>query len=679
MKKKKKKIGLRTIITSTVVVLVSIILLVSTVINYFVVKSKVIKELDEKAILVVEKYGDRINDWINKEVTSLEELSRILSLANNFKSDYIKKCLEEVGNDNENVLVYYVALNDGTYIGTDQWTPSADYNALSMEWYKSAYETKKVAISKPYIDSATGSTVITISVPLGNEEIVGVLATDISIDSLLQVVNEVKREKDEYSFIVDENGEILIHINEEFVNSKKDLASINNGSLSRLNEAIQNSNTGVIKAVDYDKVTKYFAYTTIDGVNWKCVMAIPKNQYLYSVGILLVISIVIFVVAVITTWVIGYSALALLVKPIKRVQEEAVLLAEGDFSGFIESNSRSEIGELIASVNSINEKQSIFISDLKDIVRDTNIKNTECKNQMDKISDSAKEINNGVESVTMGINEQAQDMINMVDELNNLADGIVNIEGMSKELLNMSDIVKTKNSESIELINNIKENILANLNSAENLNEEIISLSDKFNSINIITNTIRGIAEQTNLLALNAAIEAARAGEQGKGFSVVADEVRELANQSSESVNEIQEIIKEIVSSEANVKGEVTETLSIAKKSDEQINKTMEEYEEIVEASEKLITEIYNVGNEINKVNENQKEVMIKVDSVTQITEEQSAHIEEINATIQTQTESIEEVTKVVYEINEISKRIDEKVAKYKIREEIVSINTEEE
>ena len=158
---KKKKIGLRTIITSTVVVLVSIILLMSTVINYLVVKSKVVKELDEKAMLIVEKYGDRINDWINGEVMALEEASRILSFSNNFKSDQIKKCLEELENDN--VLVYYAALNDGTYVSTDEWVPSADYNALKTEWYKNAYETKKVAISKPYIDSATGSNIITIS------------------------------------------------------------------------------------------------------------------------------------------------------------------------------------------------------------------------------------------------------------------------------------------------------------------------------------------------------------------------------------------------------------------------------------------------------------------------------------------------------------------------------------
>ena len=78
----KKKIGLRTIITSTVVVLVSIILLMSTVINYLVVKSKVVKELDEKAMLIVEKYGDRINDWINGEGMALEEASRILSFSN---------------------------------------------------------------------------------------------------------------------------------------------------------------------------------------------------------------------------------------------------------------------------------------------------------------------------------------------------------------------------------------------------------------------------------------------------------------------------------------------------------------------------------------------------------------------------------------------------------------------
>ena len=655
---KKKTISLRFIITFIIVMLVAIILFTSTLLNYITVKKSVSKEVEDKAKLTSKQYSDEVKEWLNEEIGVLEEMSRTISVVNNFENSFIKNYLKKQGD--EKGLTFYMSLVNGTYIGSDDWIPDSDYNTLETEWYKSAFDKKDTVIGNPYVDSATGNIIITISVPIKNsentEEILGVLASDINIYNLQEIISKKSMGEKDYSFIVDKNGIIITHKNEEFMTGKKELSSINSGSLMNFVNDIKKNDSGIVKSVDYDNVKKYFAYNTIEGMDWIYVIAIPESQHLNSINILLKTSISIFVVSVIITIIIGYFGLTLIVNPIKRLQKEAALLSEGNFSGVIKNTSRSEIGDLINSFNTINEKQSIFINNLKEIVKETNEKNSECKIEMDKISESAGEIKSGIENITEGINEQAKDMINMVDELNNLADGIVNIEGMSKELLNMSDLVKSKNSESI-------------LNSAENLNEGIVNLSEKFNSINNITNTIRGIAEQTNLLALNAAIEAARAGEQGKGFSVVADQVRELANQSSESVNEIQEIIKEISLLVSNVRGEVTETLTIAKNSDEQINKTMGEYEQIVKTSENLISEIYKVGNEIKKVNENQKEVMTNVDNTAQITEEQSAYIEEINAIIQNQTESIEEVKNVVYEINEISNIIDENVSKYKTRE----------
>ena len=428
---KKKTISLRFIITFIIVMLVAIILFTSTLLNYITVKKSVSKEVEDKAKLTSKQYSDEVKEWLNEEIGVLEEMSRTISVVNNFENSFIKNYLKKQGD--EKGLTFYMSLVNGTYIGSDDWIPDSDYNTLETEWYKSAFDKKDTVIGNPYVDSATGNIIITISVPIKNsentEEILGVLASDINIYNLQEIISKKSMGEKDYSFIVDKNGIIITHKNEEFMTGKKELSSINSGSLMNFVNDIKKNDSGIVKSVDYDNVKKYFAYNTIEGMDWIYVIAIPESQHLNSINILLKTSISIFVVSVIITIIIGYFGLTLIVNPIKRLQKEAALLSEGNFSGVIKNTSRSEIGDLINSFNTINEKQSIFINNLKEIVKETNEKNSECKIEMDKISESAGEIKSGIENITEGINEQAKDMINMVDELNNLSDDILNIDG----------------------------------------------------------------------------------------------------------------------------------------------------------------------------------------------------------------------------------------------------------
>lgn len=662
-----------------------------------------------------------IEELIEAKQATLNEIARNLEFANNYDKDFLKIFLQQKYNADSDVLAYYIGLNDGTYVGSDEWEPAADYKVIETEWYKQAINANGVVVSDTYIDKVTGSIVITISMPLtkhesismenltnmlpnmeankglpegqasgavqvpekgqesvsensdkaSQKETIGVISLDMVVDSALNKGEEVESDG-EYSFILDGNNNVISHASKEYSPVDGELVNlldINNGIMSKLNEAIAQEDKGIILTKDYDGITKYFIYSKMDRVDWTYVMVIPESSYLVAVKEILYKSLFSLISSIIVSIIVTFNVVKLLIKVIDKIKIASEKIADGDFTMEISHEKNNELGDLVTSINVINEKQSVFIKELKNIVAETNSRNEQCKMQIDNITASAQEINSSVESVTNGVNEQAHDMINMVEELNALADGIVNIEGLSKDVLKQCDIVKNKNTESVELINIIKDNILANLNSAENLNTEVLNLSNKFDSINMITNTISGIAEQTNLLALNASIEAARAGEQGKGFAVVADEVRELANQSATSANEIQIIIKDINDLVHNVRREVNNTVSIAKNNDDQIKKTINEYAKILEASDELIKGVYNVGGEVDKVNENKVRVMQKAENVTSITEEQSAYIEEINSNIQSQTEAIEDVRNVVYSINELSNEIEEKVSVYKIKE----------
>ncbi|WP_420807152.1 methyl-accepting chemotaxis protein [Bacillus coahuilensis] len=242
----------------------------------------------------------------------------------------------------------------------------------------------------------------------------------------------------------------------------------------------------------------------------------------------------------------------------------------------------------------------------------------------------------------------------MIQLLKQTATKAQDIQIYTDRVVAVADESKQSLTDSIVKIKEVKQ-------SSSTSKQTVLNLDEKVNKIHQVLASIYQIAEQTNLLALNAAIEAARAGEHGKGFAVVADEVRKLAEQSSQASTVIQDLLKEVVESKDDVLETLDTTDQIIDRNVASIGFTTERFEELVGLQQEMNTLLNAVSSSIHILAEESGQITTAMTVLKDkhqnndhsITEIASA-IEQVSATFQEIAATIEDISKKAVHLNQL-------------------------
>lgn len=434
-----------------------------------------------------------------------------------------------------------------------------------------------------------------------------------------------------------------------------------------------------VKSSDYDGANAIFPETSRIGNDMVAVLdkeealatKMAADDYNSSNAIFkssTIVSISIIAIAIIAAIILGTVISIIISRRLKDILAFSEAIGEGDLTATINIDSKDEIGNVAKALNKSKENIKVLISEIMNGASDMSETSEELSATVEEVSSKMEIVNESVEQISKG----AQDLSATTEEVtasteeinastNELANRASDSEISVNEIKERAVDIKAKASKNIEegtaIYDQNRSNILKAIEKAKVVED-----------VKIMADSIGSIAQQTNLLALNAAIEAARAGEQGRGFAVVADEVRKLAEQSSQAVLDIQSMVGQVQAAVGELSQSGQDVLKFidnnVKPSYEFLQSTGIQYEKDAEFMNNITEEISSSSKQMNDVIEQISEAMQNVSATA---EESAASTEEISNSINEVTFAINDVAKSAQSQAELAQKLTDMVQNFKL------------
>lgn len=381
-----------------------------------------------------------------------------------------------------------------------------------------------------------------------------------------------------------------------------------------------------------------------------------------------VASIIVITIAVMAAIVLGLFISLEISKRLKDILMFSEAMGKGDLTMDIKTDSKDEIGRVAKALSEAKENIKILINEIMNGASDMSATSEELSATAEEVSAKMEVVNEAVEQISKGVQDLSattEEVNASTEEINastNELEGRANASRISvKEIKERAFDIKNKALKNMEqgteIYNENRSNILKAIEEAKVVEE-----------VKIMADSIGDIAQQTNLLALNAAIEAARAGEQGKGFAVVADEVRKLAEQCSQVVVNIQDMVGQVKTAVSELSQSGQDMLNFmddnVKPSYAFLHNTGIQYEKDSEFMNNIAEENLVSSKQMNEIIE---QISAAVQSVSSTAQESAANSEEIATSANEVNSAINNVAKSSQNQAELAQKLVDMVHRFKI------------
>jgi len=625
--------------------------------------------LNEKLKVTSQQTLLEMNDGIDNYFNGFGSMINMLSANYNFvngdnseQASYIPGLLQNLKESNKDIFSVYFGTTDGKFqIYPNDKMPEG-YNPTERPWYKQALEHKgQVIVTLPFKDAQTGENTVSIAKTVERDgKVIGVCATNVSLNTLTEKIATKKIATTGYIFISDVEGKSMI------AHPDKNLLGTDAASKQAFWDGVKTSDNGFI-TYTFNNVKKFGVYETNKVTGWKLVASLDEKELSNDTNSILFTTLSIIVVMILISIILSLVLSRGISRNIKKLKEVFAKASDGDLTVSITPSTKDEFRDLANSFNYMIENISKLMNSVTRSSREVMETSSNLASMSEEVTASIGEVAKAIEEVSDGATNQSQNAQKGVSEMNDLSDKLEEISTNSNEMDRLSANTKDLGSKGLSMIDTLIEKSNRTKIATTEVNDIVQDMNESTKKINTISEKISQITEQTNLLSLNASIESARAGEAGKGFAVVAEEIRKLAEQSKDSTEEIKTIIANIQKKSDTAVKAIKSTENVVNEQDLAVGETQKIFSEILKSIGIMIDKVEEVKGSIIDINKKKQSAVLEIENISSISQGTAAASEEVTASTEEITSVMDKFTNYADDLQVLAEKLGAEIDKFKI------------